>query len=30
MITEVNIYIALGLAFVILGFSIRLGVSLYR
>ena len=30
MITELNIYIALLLAFLLLTFSIRLGVSLYK
>nr|YP_009545285.1 photosystem I subunit XII [Synura uvella]YP_009545320.1 photosystem I subunit XII [Synura uvella]AYO28439.1 photosystem I subunit XII [Synura uvella]AYO28474.1 photosystem I subunit XII [Synura uvella] len=30
MITEFNIYIALFLGFVLLTFSIRLGISLYQ
>jgi hypothetical protein len=30
MITELNIYVALGLAFLLFAFSVRLGVSLYQ
>jgi hypothetical protein len=30
MITESNIYVALGLALLLLAFSVRLGVSLYE
>jgi hypothetical protein len=30
MITELNIYISLVLAFLLLGLSVRLGVSLYQ
>jgi hypothetical protein len=30
MITELNIYIALGLGLLLFAFSVRLGVSLYQ
>jgi hypothetical protein len=30
MVTELNLYVALGLSLVLLAFSIRLGVSLYQ
>lgn len=30
MVTELNIYIALATAFILLAFSVRLGVSLYK
>jgi len=30
MITELNIYISLALAFLLLAFTVRLGVSLYQ
>jgi hypothetical protein len=30
MITELNLYISLFLAFVLLTFSVRLGISLYQ
>lgn len=30
MITELNIYIAIALAFILLAFSARLGLSIYK
>lgn len=30
MVTELNIYLALALAFALLAFSVRLGISLYE